>query len=106
VVWLTEDQDGRRTGPPVPTSERDYAADGFVPPLGVRPIGQRDEIEPFTRLQPHGDGLVRHPQPSDADLKLVVAVTAQHNADDVDDRLRVRLVGMEDVVAVHLNRMQ
>lgn len=35
VVWLTEDQGGRRTGPPVPTAERDYAANGFVPPLTV-----------------------------------------------------------------------
>ena len=35
VVWLTEDQGGRRTGPPVPTAERDYAATGFVPPLTV-----------------------------------------------------------------------
>ncbi len=35
VVWLTEEQGGRRTGPPVPTGDRDYAATGFVPPLTV-----------------------------------------------------------------------
>lgn len=35
VVWLTKDQGGRRAGPPVPTDERDYAANGFVPPLTV-----------------------------------------------------------------------
>jgi hypothetical protein len=35
VVWLTEHQGGRRTGPPVPPAERDYAATGFVPPLTV-----------------------------------------------------------------------
>lgn len=33
VVWLTDDQGGRRTGPPVPPANRDYAATGFVPPL-------------------------------------------------------------------------
>ncbi len=35
VVWLTEDQGGRRTGPPAPRPDRDYAANGFVPPLTV-----------------------------------------------------------------------
>jgi hypothetical protein len=35
VVWLTADQGGRRTGPPVTTAENDYAATGFVPPLTV-----------------------------------------------------------------------
>jgi len=35
VVWLNEGQGGRRTGPPVPLPERDYAANGFVPPLTV-----------------------------------------------------------------------
>ena len=35
VVWLTEDQGGRQIGPPVATAERDYAANGFVPPLTV-----------------------------------------------------------------------
>jgi hypothetical protein len=33
VVWLTKDQGGRIAGPPVPTPESDYAANGFVPPL-------------------------------------------------------------------------
>lgn len=35
VVWLTEEQGGRRTGPPGATPEHDYAANGFVPPLTV-----------------------------------------------------------------------
>ncbi len=35
IIWLTEDQGGRSTGPPVPTAERDYAANGFVPPFTV-----------------------------------------------------------------------
>ena len=35
VVWLNEEQGGRRTGPPVPEPEHDYAANGFVPPLTV-----------------------------------------------------------------------
>jgi hypothetical protein len=35
VIWLNEEQGGRRTGPPVPLPERDYAANGFVPPLTV-----------------------------------------------------------------------
>ena len=34
VVWLTEDQGGRRS-PPVPAAHRDYAASGYVPPLTV-----------------------------------------------------------------------
>ena len=33
IVWLTAEQGGRQTGPPVPPSDRDYAATGFVPPL-------------------------------------------------------------------------
>jgi hypothetical protein len=35
VVWLNEDQGGRPSGPPVPSRGRDYAANGFVPPLTV-----------------------------------------------------------------------
>jgi hypothetical protein len=35
VVWLTEEQGGRRNGPPMPPPGRDYAANGFVPPLDV-----------------------------------------------------------------------
>jgi hypothetical protein len=35
VTWLTDDQGGRRSGPPAPTPDRDYAANGFVPPLTV-----------------------------------------------------------------------
>jgi len=35
VIWLTEEQGGRRTGPPEPSADRDYAATGFVPPLSV-----------------------------------------------------------------------
>ena len=35
IVWLTEDQGGRPTGPPLPTAQRDYAANGYVPPLTV-----------------------------------------------------------------------
>src|SRR5690349_21774075 len=33
VVWLTAEQGGRRTGPPAPVAGRDYAANGFVPPM-------------------------------------------------------------------------
>ena len=33
VVWLTAEHGGRRTGPPVLPAGRDYAANGFVPPL-------------------------------------------------------------------------
>ena len=32
VVWLTADQGGRSSGPPVTPAEHDYAATGFVPP--------------------------------------------------------------------------
>jgi len=32
VVWLTGEQGGRRTGPPPPSDERDYAVTAFVPP--------------------------------------------------------------------------
>jgi len=35
VIWLTSEQDGRRSGPPAPSPDRDYAANGFVPPLTV-----------------------------------------------------------------------
>jgi hypothetical protein len=35
VVWVTKDQGGRRSGPPIPTADFDYAANGFVPPLTV-----------------------------------------------------------------------
>lgn len=35
LVWLTEEQGGRRKGPPRPAPGRDYAATGFVPPLTV-----------------------------------------------------------------------
>lgn len=35
IVWLTDEQGGQHTGPPVPTADRDYAANGFVPPLTV-----------------------------------------------------------------------
>lgn len=35
VIWLTEEQGGRHSGPPTPTTGRDYAANGFVPPLTV-----------------------------------------------------------------------
>jgi hypothetical protein len=34
VIWLTEEQGGRRTGPPAAPGQ-DYAATGFVPPLDV-----------------------------------------------------------------------
>ena len=34
VLWLNEEQGGRLR-PPVPPPERDYAANGFVPPLTV-----------------------------------------------------------------------
>ena len=33
VIWLTDEQGGRRSGPPSPSPDRDYAANGFVPPL-------------------------------------------------------------------------
>lgn len=36
VVWLTEEQGGRGTGPPAATDEHDYMATGFVPPSNVR----------------------------------------------------------------------
>lgn len=32
VVWLTAEQDGRRTGPPRCDSTNDYAANAYVPP--------------------------------------------------------------------------
>lgn len=35
VIWLTDEQGGRRSGPPMPLPNRDYAANGFVPPLTV-----------------------------------------------------------------------
>ena len=35
VVWLIDEQGGRRSGPPAPPPNRDYAATGFVPPLNV-----------------------------------------------------------------------
>jgi hypothetical protein len=35
VIWPTEARGGRRAGPPVPPPDRDYAANGFVPPLTV-----------------------------------------------------------------------
>lgn len=35
IVWLTAEQGGRRSGPPTPSPGRDYAANGFVPPLNV-----------------------------------------------------------------------
>jgi hypothetical protein len=35
VIWLTAEQGGRRSGPPVPSDGRDYAANGHVPPLRV-----------------------------------------------------------------------
>ena len=36
VVWLTAEQGGRRTGPPVPPDEQDYAVTAFVPPHDVK----------------------------------------------------------------------
>jgi len=35
IVWLTEEQGGRRSGPPAPSPDHDYAATGYVPPLNV-----------------------------------------------------------------------
>ena len=35
VIWLSVQQGGRRSGPPTPPPGRDYAANGFVPPLAV-----------------------------------------------------------------------
>lgn len=49
VVWLTEDQGGRRAGPPVPPADRDYAASGFVPPLTVHTGLASLVIRPATR---------------------------------------------------------
>ena len=35
IVWLTADQGGRSSGPPVTPADRDYAATAFVPPCTV-----------------------------------------------------------------------
>jgi len=35
IVWLTEEQGGRRSGPPASSPDRDYAATGYVRPLNV-----------------------------------------------------------------------
>jgi hypothetical protein len=35
VIWLSDEQGGRSSGPPTPSSDRDYAATGFVPPLTI-----------------------------------------------------------------------
>jgi hypothetical protein len=35
VIWLTDEQGGRRSGPPTPPPHRDYAANGYIPPLTV-----------------------------------------------------------------------
>ena len=36
VVWLTPEQGGRASGPPVPSESSDYAVTAFVPPRTVR----------------------------------------------------------------------
>jgi hypothetical protein len=35
VVWLTAEQGGRKSGPPVPPEDQDYAVTAFVPPHAV-----------------------------------------------------------------------
>lgn len=32
ITWLTEEQGGRKSGPPATPDDQDYAATGFVPP--------------------------------------------------------------------------
>jgi len=36
VVWLTSDQGGRTTGPPLPNPDIDYFTTAYVPPLNAR----------------------------------------------------------------------
>jgi hypothetical protein len=36
VVWLTREQGGRESGPPLTPSDHDYAATGYVPPATAR----------------------------------------------------------------------
>lgn len=35
IVWLTAEQGGRRSGPPPPLDDQDYAVTAFVPPHDV-----------------------------------------------------------------------
>lgn len=36
ITWLTEEQGGRKSGPPATPDGQDYAATGFVPPLTLQ----------------------------------------------------------------------
>lgn len=36
VIWLTPEQGGRASGPPVPSESSDYAVTAFVPPYTVK----------------------------------------------------------------------
>jgi hypothetical protein len=82
VIWLTDDQGGRRTGPPVPTAERDHAANGFVPPLtldnGLASLVVRPETPGAWRCGADAGWLVGdYPYPHDVGPGDVIVVSEE-----------------------------